>query len=90
MSLATITTKGQVTIPKAIRDSLKITAGDKIEIIMTSDRDALIRPISKKVDDIFCRLHSVRTKMKIFRQGQDLYLGKVKILTTGIHWYSED
>lgn len=57
MALATITTKGQVTIPKTIRDALKINTGDKIEIIITNKREAIIRPVSKKVDDIFCKLH---------------------------------
>jgi antitoxin PrlF len=57
MAVATITAKGQVTIPKAIREGLKIDTGDKIEIILTRDREAIIRPVSKKVDDMFCRLH---------------------------------
>jgi AbrB family looped-hinge helix DNA binding protein len=57
MALATLTTKGQITIPKTIRDSLKLNTGDKIEIVITKDREAIIRPVSKKVDDIFCKLH---------------------------------
>ncbi|MCP3872209.1 MAG: AbrB/MazE/SpoVT family DNA-binding domain-containing protein [Desulfobacteraceae bacterium] len=57
MALATLTTKGQVTIPKIIRESLKLNTGDKIEIIVTDKREAIIRPVSKKVDDIFCKLH---------------------------------
>ena len=57
MALATLTTKGQVTIPKEIRESLNLRTGDKIEIIVTADRKAVIRPVSKKVDDIFCKLH---------------------------------
>ena len=57
MVLATLTSKGQVTIPKTIRESLKLNTGDKIEIIVTEKREAIIRPISKKVDDIFCKLH---------------------------------
>ena len=57
MALATLTTKGQITIPKIIRDSLKLNTGDKIEIVITKDREAIIRPVSKKVDDIFCKLH---------------------------------
>lgn len=57
MTLATLTTKGQVTIPKKIRESLKLHTGDKIEIIVTENREAIIRPISKKVDDLFCKLH---------------------------------
>lgn len=56
MTLATLTTKGQVTIPKDIRESLKLNTGDKIEIIVTNEREAIIRPVSKKVKDIFCKL----------------------------------
>ena len=53
MASATITTKGQITIPKSIRDSLMLNTGDQIEFIVTDKREALIRPISKKVDDVF-------------------------------------
>ncbi len=62
MALATLTTKGQLTIPKKIRESLKLHAGDKLEIIVTTKREAIIRPISKKVDDIFCKLHKSSRK----------------------------
>ena len=57
MALATLTTKGQVTIPKQVRETLKLHSGDKIEIIVTKNREALIRPISKKVDDVFGKLY---------------------------------
>ena len=57
MALATITTKGQVTIPKSVRDSLMLSTGDKIEFVVTNKREALIRPISKKVDEVFGILH---------------------------------
>ena len=53
MALATITTKGQVTIPKSVRDSLMLNTGDKIEFVVTDKREALIRPVSKKVDEVF-------------------------------------
>jgi len=57
MTLATLTAKGQITIPKKIRESLKLHTGDKIKITLTTKREAIIRPISKKVDDVFCKLH---------------------------------
>ena len=56
MPLTTLTTKGQVTIPKSIRDSLKLSTGDKIEITIIKKREAILRPVSKKVDDTFCKL----------------------------------
>ena len=57
MALAKITSKGQVTIPKAVRDSLKVYAGDKIEFVITEEGQALIRPVTKKVDDVYGRLY---------------------------------
>lgn len=57
MSLSTITSKGQITIPKDIREKLMLGTGDKIEFVLTSDREALIRPVSKKVDELFGKLH---------------------------------
>lgn len=57
MASATITSKGQITIPKVVRDSLMLNAGDRIEFVVTDKREALIRPISKKVDEVFGMLH---------------------------------
>lgn len=57
MAIATLTTKGQVTIPKEIRDSLHLHTGDRIEIVVNDKGEAIIRPISLKVDDVFRRLH---------------------------------
>ena len=62
MSLSTITSKGQITIPKAIREKLMIDTGDKIEFILTNEREAIIRPISKTVDELFGKLN--RTDIK--------------------------
>ncbi len=57
MALAKLTSKGQVTIPKAVRDSLGLHAGDKVEFVITESREALLRPITKKVDDVFGKLY---------------------------------
>jgi AbrB family looped-hinge helix DNA binding protein len=57
MALATLTSKGQVTIPKEVRTTLRLHAGDKVEFIITETREALLRPVTKRVDDVFGRLH---------------------------------
>lgn len=62
MTVATLTSKGQVTIPKEVRDSLHLHTGDKVEFVITESREALIRPITKKVDDVFGRLHTKERK----------------------------
>jgi len=57
MALATLTNKGQITIPKAVRDALGLQTGDKLEFVITESGQALFRPVTKKVDDVFGRLH---------------------------------
>ena len=75
MATATLTTKGQVTIPKEIRETLKLHSGDKIEIIVTEKGEAIIRPISKKVDEIFCKLHRSGRKI-VTLEAMDDAVGK--------------
>ncbi len=57
MALATLTSKGQVTIPKQVRDALRLHAGDKVHFFITKNGDALLRPVARKVEDVFGRLH---------------------------------
>ena len=56
MAIAKLTSKGQVTIPKVVRDTLHVHTGDKLEFIVTQNGEVLIRPVTKKVDDVFGRL----------------------------------
>ena len=37
MSTATVTSKGQVTIPRKVREHLGLGAGDKVDFVITSD-----------------------------------------------------
>jgi len=62
MTVATLTSKGQVTIPKAVRESLRLHAGDKVEFVVTDSKEALLRPITRKVDEVFGRLHKTGRK----------------------------
>ena len=62
MAAATLTSKGQVTIPKAIRESLRLHAGDKVEFVITESKEAILRPITRKVDEVFGRLHKTGRK----------------------------
>ena len=60
MPITTMTSKGQVTIPKDIRDSLHLNTGDKIEFILTQSKEVILRPVTKKVDDVFGLLASYK------------------------------
>jgi AbrB family looped-hinge helix DNA binding protein len=41
----TVTSKGQVTIPKRVRDALKIKPGTKVAIMLTGDKEAILRKV---------------------------------------------
>ena len=57
MVTATLTSKGQMTIPKAVRESLRLRSGDRVEFVVHDQSEATMRPITKSVDDVFGRLH---------------------------------
>jgi AbrB family looped-hinge helix DNA binding protein len=44
---ATMTSKGQITLPKALREKLSLSAGDRIEFIFENDQS--VRLISKHI-----------------------------------------
>ena len=62
MAVATITAKGQITIPKYIRDILNLDMGDKIEFVISKENEAVIRPITKTIDEIYGVLHNQSRK----------------------------
>ncbi|MBP7867555.1 MAG: AbrB/MazE/SpoVT family DNA-binding domain-containing protein [Acidobacteria bacterium] len=53
MSIATMTSKGQVTVPKEIRDRIHLGAGDKLDFQLTDSGVILVRPVTRKVSDVF-------------------------------------
>jgi len=48
---ATLTSKGQVTIPKAVRNRLHLKAGDKVEFVFHENSVEMI-PVSGSVRDL--------------------------------------
>jgi AbrB family looped-hinge helix DNA binding protein len=51
MSEATLTSKGQVTIPKSVRDALGLEAGDRIDFVDT-DKGFLIVPAKRDLKSL--------------------------------------
>ena len=54
--IVTLTSKGQLTVPKAIRDKLKLDAGAKLDFIVDKDGTLRVRPL-RPISSLFGLLH---------------------------------
>ncbi len=52
MLTATITSKGQITIPKVIRDSMGLKSGDRIKFMQSEKGQTAFLPISESIEDL--------------------------------------
>lgn len=62
MATATLTSKGQLVIPKPIRDHLHIQAGDMLDFMVQESGDVLIRPAIEDVRKLKGVLHKPERK----------------------------
>jgi len=74
MPIATLTTKGQLVIPKAIREYLHLHPGDRLDFIIRDDGDVVLRPAVTDVRDLKGLLHqpgrppvSLRAMQRVIR-----------------------
>lgn len=61
MSLAKLTSKGQITLPKAIREYLELHTGDKVEFIIDLTGQVLISPKTIDIKDAFGMIKTKKT-----------------------------
>jgi AbrB family looped-hinge helix DNA binding protein len=57
MTSATITRKGQVTIPKEIRDYLKLETGSKVDFVIDENGEVKVIPLNVPVEALSGILH---------------------------------
>ena len=48
----TITSEGQVTVPKEIRERLRLKSGDKMALTLLSDGTVIMRPKTRRLPDL--------------------------------------
>ena len=57
MPTSTVTSKGQITIPKQVRDRLGVHQGDRIEFVVDPDGSVSLRPLKLSVRELAGFLH---------------------------------
>ena len=69
--LATITSKGQVTVPKNIRDQLNIQAGTQLDFTLNNDGTISVRPLNRTALSIVGILKRPGQKVVTIEQMND-------------------
>lgn len=52
MPTATLTSKGQITLPKAVRERLRLDTGDQVDFVVNDRGDVVVRAISLDVTEL--------------------------------------
>jgi antitoxin PrlF len=75
---ATVTSKGQITIPRSIRQALKVGVGDRLDFVLEAEGRVVVRPAFRDVGELKGLLHRAGRKpvsieqmnAAIIRQGR--------------------
>lgn len=52
MPTATVTSKGQITLPKAVRDALRVNTGDQVDFVINERGDVVVRPVNLQITEL--------------------------------------
>lgn len=53
MPQATMTSKGQITVPKEVREELGLQPGTKVDFVRVGAGDYRVRPKNRSIEDLF-------------------------------------
>ena len=79
MPTTTVTSKGQITLPKKVRDHLRLSAGDRLEFLIQPDGTVQVRPAAGSARELFGLLHRPGTgapSLGEIREGMIDYLAE--------------
>lgn len=74
--VSTVTQKGQVTIPKDVRDSLHLVTGDKVEFIRNELGEIIIKPVTRKVAQVIGLLSQYKKEKPVTIEAMDQAIEK--------------
>jgi antitoxin PrlF len=52
MATATLTSKGQITLPKTVRDRLHVDTGDHVDFVVNERGDIVVRAVSLDIAEL--------------------------------------
>ncbi|NLL59176.1 MAG: AbrB/MazE/SpoVT family DNA-binding domain-containing protein [Firmicutes bacterium] len=66
--ITTVTKKGQVTIPRIVREKLQINCGDKVEFTFNKQGQVVLQPVKTNLDDLYGILKNEKPDLDIDEQ----------------------
>lgn len=66
-----MTQKGQVTIPKEVRERLHLITGDKVAFLLNSQGEIVIKPVTRKVSEVVGILSKYRKDKPVSIEEMD-------------------
>ena len=79
MPIATMTSKGQITIPVRVREALQLEAGEKVDFRIDEESGiALMVPLNRGIDLVFGCLHRPGKPALSPQQMDEAIAGKVR------------
>jgi antitoxin PrlF len=52
MPIATVTSKGQITLPKAVRDVLRVHTGDQVDFVISERGEVTLQPVTIDITEL--------------------------------------
>ncbi len=65
MTTITVTSKGQITVPKALRDALKLHAGSRLQASIDESGRLVLTPAQLEPEELFASRPSVERSLTI-------------------------
>ena len=72
MPSSTLTSKGQVTIPKEVRDALGVRAGDRVSFVVRDDDVVELRPETLDLRTLYGALKRVGKAVSVEQMNRDI------------------
>lgn len=82
MPTSTLTSKGQITVPKAIREHLHVAEGDQVDFAIAANGDVVMHRITGSVSALAGLLHRPNRKA-VSLEEMDHAIGDVVIAKVG-------
>jgi antitoxin PrlF len=70
MAMITMSSKGQLVLPKAIRDRLKLTAGTRIKVTVDADQRVILTPELHEPEELFANRPPVKRVVSVEEMDQ--------------------